>query len=355
MAKVAQEPSTFHAVSVAVNGKEVPTGKSAQVLRQSYRRHVACLSNEERAEAILFRSLAAPRLLPSIGATLISSSLATLILAAHGVNERSREQTGSLLSCFFRGLIAGVWMTLIIAPVFLIFAPVSVRGSFKRRWWLCVPLTVSVGISAAFIPVEHSTLGLIPVAVITMVLSFVACVVGLNGPLFATEEHKKLDANYGPPFFICAVMFFVLLLGYINLTSRFRHIAVGLYVPLSAMIMELVSIFLIKRCIHNFYFLPKSAFLAQSSASTVGEAGTPDSDEEVPPILGDQERGFASLIVRILHWTRFARSPACFVLCRCWCPSSSKIASLSRASSRSFTRHPHAHGFWAEASPARSR
>ena len=132
MAKVAQEPSTFHAVSVAVQGKEVPIGKSAQVLRQSFRRHVACLSNEEREEAILFRSLAAPRLLPSIGATLISSSFATLILAAHGVNERSREQTGSLLSCFFRGLIAGVWMTLVIAPVFLIFAPTGTAGSSAR-------------------------------------------------------------------------------------------------------------------------------------------------------------------------------------------------------------------------------
>ena len=299
MAKVVQEP-TFHAVSVAAQGKDASKGTSAQASRHSYRRHVASLSKEQREEAILFRSLPAPRLLPSIGATLVGSFIATLILAAHGVNERFREQTGSLLSCFFRGLIAGSWMTLIIAPVFLICAPVAVRGSFKRRWWLCVPLTVFVGVSLAFIPVQHSTLGLIPVAVSTMVVSFVTCVVGLSGPLFANEEHKKLDANFGPPFFICAVMFFALLLGYINLTSRFEHIAVGLYLPLSAMIMEFVSMFLIKRCIHNFYFLPKSQFLARSSASTVGEAGQPESDEDLPPILGDQERGFAGQIVRIL-------------------------------------------------------
>jgi hypothetical protein len=57
--------------------------------------------------------------------------------------------------------------------------------------------------------------------------------------------------------------------------------------------------------------LPKSKFVALSSASAECAEGTSESDDDLPPILGDQERNFACQIVMIsifIENSKFASS-----------------------------------------------
>jgi hypothetical protein len=60
----------------------------------------------------------------------------------------------------------------------------------------------------AFIPVDGSTLGIVSIGLLTLGVAFLLCNLLLNTPFYATDEHKALEQNFGPPLLVIAVLFF---------------------------------------------------------------------------------------------------------------------------------------------------
>jgi hypothetical protein len=44
---------------------------------------------------------------------------------------------------------------------------------------------------------------------IALAAAFVIGVVCINGPLFATEQHRAMDQSFGPPIFVVLIVFFI--------------------------------------------------------------------------------------------------------------------------------------------------
>ena len=70
------------------------------------------------------------------------------------------------------------------------------------------PLTLGLAAGVALIPVDGSTLGIIPIGLVTVGISYNLCRLFLYLPLFAAKEHEALSAGFGPP--IVATGFHVL-------------------------------------------------------------------------------------------------------------------------------------------------
>jgi hypothetical protein len=176
-------------------------------------------------------------------------------------------------------------MHFLLGPIFLVNAPTTVRGGFHPRFLLSFPITLGMSVGVAFIPVDGSTLGIISIGILTIVLTFVACVLLLSVPFYATDEHKALDQNFGPPLFAISILFFGMIAAHVTLTQLYSSPLVGLLLPSGSAATRTLATYLLVRSCHTCYYVPKQEFLTRLAASTQNQS-------VVPPILGDIEAVF---------------------------------------------------------------
>ncbi len=143
-----------------------------------------------------------------------------------------------------------------LGPVFLVNAPTSVGGGFHPRFLLSLPLTLGPAVGVAFVPVGGSTLGFVSIALLATGISFVLCVLLLNAPYFATDDHKALDQSLGPPIFAIGVLFFGLVTAHATLTQLSSPL-VGLLLPTGSAVTRLLAIVALGHSFHTFYFKPR--------------------------------------------------------------------------------------------------
>jgi hypothetical protein len=149
----------------------------------------------------------------------------------------------------------------------------------------------------AFIPVDGSRLGIISLGLLTYGLTFLFGSILLNAPFHATDEHKALDQNFGPPTATIALLFFGLITGYVTLTQVSSSPLVGLLLPIGSSMARVLAIFALGRFFHTFYYEPKKSFLSQLPPSAESQVNV------VPPLFGDIESNcsytvsFFSLII----------------------------------------------------------
>jgi hypothetical protein len=154
----------------------------------------------------------------------------------------------------------------------------------------------------AFIPVDGSTLGCVSIAAITFGLAYVLCQLLLVGPLFATDEHKDHQRNFGPPGVGVIMAFVGLVSAHVTsrLSQRYSSPLVGLLLPIGSTVTRALVLVLQARSFHLFYYAPKQAFLALLPPSaSIAEA----SPAIVPPLLGDLEAiygGNAALLALVI-------------------------------------------------------
>ncbi len=146
--------------------------------------------------------------------------LGLLVGVPYAANERTAD-ANPVLQTAIRGLIVGVWAYFALGPIFLVNAPTLIRGGFHPRFLLSMPLTLCPAIGLAFIPADGSTLGFVSIGLPTVGIGFVLCVLLLNAPYFATDEHKALDRSFGPPLFAIGVLFMGLITAYVTLTQLY--------------------------------------------------------------------------------------------------------------------------------------
>jgi hypothetical protein len=232
--------------------------------------------------AFAFRPFVAPDTRCSLPTTLaICAQLQLTVGVPYAANEC--RAFAPAVRTALRGLIVGICACFTIGPMFLVNAPTLVRGGFHRRYLLSVPITLIVAVGVAFIPIDGSTLGIIPIGVLTVALSFVLCMLLLNAACFATEEHKALDQNFGPPLFAIIVLFFGLITAYVTLTQLYFSPWIGLLLPVGSAVTRVLGLFALVRSFRMFYYAPKERFITQFATSAQAEAPVE------PPILGDVE------------------------------------------------------------------
>jgi hypothetical protein len=248
------------------------------------------LSDTERNLAFTLRALSRPRTYYSLLATLVVCTLLMLLVGVpYAVNERMTDAS-PMLQTAIRGLIVGIWVYFFALGVFLVIAPISVRGGFHPRFLLSLPLTLGPAVGLAFIPVDGSTLGIISIVLLTIGISYTLGRLALVVPFFATDEHKALNASYGPPLVAVGCMFFGLVTAHLTLTQLYSSPLTGVLLPAGSAVTRQLSIFALARSLHKFYFEPKQAFLTQLSLSAQGQA------DVVPPLLGDIEAIYGPLV-----------------------------------------------------------
>ena len=223
----------------------------------------AGLPAEAQALAFEFRPLVSPSTSYSLLATLVACTLIPLIVRApYAVNERAIDTHPGIRTAL-RGLIVAIWAYFFIGAIFLVNAPMMVCGGFRRRYLLSLPITVSVSVSLAFVPVDGSTLGIISIALLTVVLAFAVCALLLNVPFFATDEHRALDQNLGMPMCAIYTAFFGLISTYVSLTQLSSSPLVGMLLPFGSTVFRWLALFLTVRAFQKFYYEPKQTWLAQ--------------------------------------------------------------------------------------------
>jgi hypothetical protein len=265
--------------------------------RQSTSSRFEGLSQDEKHQALAFRALVQPRTRYSLLATLVVCALLVLLVGVpYAVNELMAGAS-PMLQTAMRGLIVWIWAYFILGPMNFGFAPTLVRGGFHPRFLLSVPLTLGPAVGVAFIPVGGSTLGIISIALSTLGIGFVLCVLLLNAPFFATDEHKALDQSFGPPLFAIGALFFGLIAAHVMLTQLYSSPLVGLVLPAGSVAIRHLAIFVLVQSFHTFYFEPKKKFLTPLLVSAQNQ------EDMVPPLLGDVEAlygyiaaGFALII-----------------------------------------------------------
>jgi hypothetical protein len=253
------------------------------------------LSDPERHLAFTLRPLGQPRTYYSLLTTLVVCTLLMLLVAVpSAVNERMNDAS-PMLQTAIRGLIVGIWAYFLLGPIFLVNAPITVRGGFHRRFLLSLPLTLGPAVGVAFAPVDGSTLGIISIVLLTVGIGFVLCFLALSAPLFATDEHKALDQSLGPSQTAIFFVFFGLITAHIMLT-QFSSPLVGFLLPAGSAVIRQLAIFALARSLHKFYFEPKQAFLTQLSVSAQSQANV------VPPLLGDVEAiyGYGAALLALI-------------------------------------------------------
>jgi hypothetical protein len=106
-------------------------------------------------------------------------------------------------------------------------ASMTSRGGFHWRFALSVPITISVALAMAFIPVGDAMLGFIPIFVATNVISFVLSTVFLTTPIFHSDAHKTFGRGLGLPMMVLLSLFFTILVGYGGAHAHFGTSACG--------------------------------------------------------------------------------------------------------------------------------
>jgi hypothetical protein len=282
MAKVAPAPD-FDGVVVTA-----PFASVQPLRRQSTLTRFAGLSELKKTEARTFRSLGQPLTRYSLLTTIaVCTALVLLVGVPYAANERTAD-ANPVLQTAMRGLIVGIWAYFMLGPAFLVNAPTLVRGGFHPRFLLSLPLTMGPAVGVAFIPVDGSTLGVVSIVLLTVGFGFVLCVLLLNAPYFATDEHKALDQSIGPPLFTVAVMFFGVITAHVMLTQLYSSRLVGLLLPIGSAVIRTLAIVSANHSIHTFYFEPKQAFL-QLRALLQISVWAERKANIVPPLLGDIE------------------------------------------------------------------
>jgi hypothetical protein len=245
-------------------------------------------SDVKKNEARTFRALSQLHYFYALLATIVVCTLLMLVVGVpYAANERMADAPPGLQTAI-RGLIVGIWMYVLLGPIFLVNAPTIVRGGFHPRFLLSLPLTLGPAVGVAFIPVAGSTLGITAIAMPTLGISFVLCVLLLNTPFFATDEHKALDQSCGAPLLAIGVLFFGLVTAHATLIQLYSGPLVGILLPTGSAVTRQLAIVALGYSFHTFYFEPKQAFL-QLSLSEQSQANV------VPPLLGDIEATFGYL------------------------------------------------------------
>jgi hypothetical protein len=239
-----------------------------------------------------FAPLTVPELHWSVAWMLFSCGLLQLVVAVpYAANERT------LCSPALRGVLVGIYVSFFMVPNFLVNAPILVRGEFHRRYFLCIPITVSIAVGAAYIPVGDDLLGFVSIGLVCVLLSFVVCVAALNVPLLATDAHKAMDQSCGPPVIVVVLLYFGLLAGYNEIAARNASPFIGIYLLVSGLVTEASGLGLLTWSFEHRYVAPKSehisAMISQRVASR-GEEGAPT--RRSPPILGRPELAFSNII-----------------------------------------------------------
>jgi hypothetical protein len=241
------------------------------------------LSHTERHLAFALRALGTPSMGYSLLTTLVVCTLLVLFVGVpYAANERTNDAR-PMLQTALRGLVVGIWAYFILGPLFLVNAPILVRGGFHPRFLFSLPLTLGPAVGLAFIPVDGSTLGILSIGLLTFLAGFVLCRLLLVVPFVATDEHKALNASFGPPTVVIALMFFGLIAAHLSLTQQYSSPLIGVLLPAGSAVTRQLAIFALARSLHKFYFEPKHAFLSQLSLSAQSQA------DVVPPLLGDIE------------------------------------------------------------------
>jgi hypothetical protein len=277
LAKRAEDAAFVQVVPAGASCAERPARRPSTVSR------FKTLSDTERHLAFAVRALSQPRTRYSLLTTLVVCTLLNLLVGVpYAVNERMTDAS-PMLQTAIRGLIVGVWAYFALGPMYFVIAPVTVRGNFHSRLLLSLPLTLGPAVGTAFIPVDGSTLGIISIALLTVVLSWALCRLALIAPLFATDEHKALNASFGLPLLAVGILFFGLIAAYIMLMQLYSSPFIGFLLPAGSVLTRQLAIFALARSLHKFYFEPKQAFLTQLSVSAQSRA------DVLPPLLGDVE------------------------------------------------------------------
>lgn len=212
-----------------------------------------------------FRPFGKPRVFYSVSSTLLACMLIQLLFAApFAANERSSEAGGP--STALRGLLLGILVCFVIGPVFLVNSPVLTRGGFHRRFFLSLPITLCAAIGAVFIPsymIEGSTIGVIPIAQLTIFLTYVVATLLLVAPFYATDEHKALQRSFGPPTFAALSCFYGAIAAYVYLAQSSSSPLVGLILPLCSFVTLALAMGGLVHSYHTFYYSPKQEFLTR--------------------------------------------------------------------------------------------
>ena len=248
----------------------VAPAAAERVRRQSTVQRYDTMAEQQQHLAFAFRSLPSPRLMPALAASIACCVMLQLTVAApYAVNERAadRARCGATQHIALRGLIVGVAATFFMGNIFLVTEPIVVSGEFRRRFLLSIPVLVSVGAGAAFIPIAGSTVGFMSILITTAAASYVLCTLCLSMPLFATDEHMALALSVGPPLVTTAFSFFGNIVLYVYLTRRSESIAIGFLFPVVNVAILQFALFLASWSCEKRYYKPKAAFLAKFAAA----------------------------------------------------------------------------------------
>ena len=272
----------------------VAPAAAERVRRQSTVQRYDTMAEQQKHLAFAFRSLPSPRLMPALAASIACCVMLQLTVAApYAANERAadRARCGATQHIALRGLIVGVAATFFMGNIFVVTEPILVSGEFRRRFLLSIPVLLSVGAGAAFIPIAGSTVGFMSILITTAAASYVLCTLCLSMPLFATDEHMALALSVGPPLVTTAFSFFGNISLYIYLTRRSESIAIGFLFPVVNIAVLQVALFLTSWSCEKRYYKPKAAFLAKLAAAqsapcpTGSDAPAVPGALAVPPIL----------------------------------------------------------------------
>ncbi len=248
----------------------VTPAAAERVRRHSTVERYDAMAEQRQHLAFAFRSLPSPRLMPALAASIACCVMLQLAVAApYAANERAadRAQCGATQHIALRGLIVGVAATFFMGHIFVVTEPILVSGEFRRRFLLSIPVLLSVGAGAAFIPIAGSTVGFMSILITTFAASYVLCTLCLSMPSFATDEHMALALSIGPPLVTIGLSFFGILNLYVYLTRRSESMAIGFLFPVVNIAILHVALFLASLSCEKRYYEPKAAFLAKVAAA----------------------------------------------------------------------------------------
>ncbi len=246
------------------------------------------MSAEQKSVCFTFRSM--PHLDPLkalVCSIFVSVTITVLFIVPYAANERYLGSTA------LRGLMLAVLACFFVANLAVCTFRITGRGqpeSTPPRTWLVFPLLATIGISAAHIPIGDTTLGAVPLAIITLYGGFVANLIFVIGPLFSTREHAAMARKGNSPFILCKILFFFFQAVYFEMTRRFATPLIGVLFPCGCILMEFMVILVIRIAICRFYFEPKSAFVERLASGPSDRLGgerlvtTPSEIDSAPAV-----------------------------------------------------------------------
>ena len=246
------------------------------------------MSAEQKSLCFTFRSM--PHLDPLkalVSSIFVSVTITVLFIVPYAGNERYLGSTA------LRGLMVAVLACFFVANLAVCTFRITGRGqpeSTPPRTWLVFPLLATIGISAAHIPIGDTTLGAVPLAIITLYGGFVANLIFVIGPLFSTREHAAMARKGNSPFILCKILFFFFQAVYFEMTRRFATPLIGVLFPCGCILMEFMVILVIRIAICRFYFEPKSAFVERLASGPSDRLGgerlvtTPSEIDSAPAV-----------------------------------------------------------------------